>query len=358
MDPAALALLCGFTAAIAAILVTRAIEIFGGTLGGVIATLPTTIVPASIGMATALSSEGLRRACFTVPPGMVLSGIFLWQWRYWPSRLPQAWSFGKRLTAMLLISFSVWFIMAAIVVSIEQSALQSTDSIVAFGIASYFAVGVSGLIASLKPLEAPKGSKSVGWKMMLARGCAAGTAITICVGLSSVNGIIAGMASTFPAIFSTIMVGLWVAQGSAVSAGAAGPMVLGGLSPPSYALFFSALYEPLGMVGACVVSWLLASCCVSAPVALFLQWRRRVSEAQRSAAAAAAGNNKEAVGADAATEIAVGSAAASAASGKAVEQANLVAAASSEETDGAQVDLGTLDTGAAHVDSFSGKTVR
>ncbi len=112
------------------------------------------------------------------------------------------------------------------------------------------------------------------------------------------------------------------------------------------------------MVGACVVSWLLASCCVSAPVALFLQWRRRVSEAQRNAAATAASNNKEAVGTDAATEIAVSSAAASAASGKAVEHTNLVAAASSEETDGAQIDLGTLDTGAANVDSFSGKTVR
>jgi hypothetical protein len=41
-------------AGLVAIGVTRAIEKFGGLIGGVLATLPTTVVPASIGVAASL----------------------------------------------------------------------------------------------------------------------------------------------------------------------------------------------------------------------------------------------------------------------------------------------------------------
>ena len=64
------ALLSGLFAAAVAIAVTRAIELLGGTLGGVLATLPTTMVPASVGFAQ-LALRSLQVAERHVNPGTV-----------------------------------------------------------------------------------------------------------------------------------------------------------------------------------------------------------------------------------------------------------------------------------------------
>lgn len=278
MDLATTALVSGLFAAIVAIAVSTAIEKLGGTVGGVLATLPTTIIPASLGIASRLDNDGLTRSMFTVPCGMLVSAVFLMQWRIWPRRLPAHWSLYTRLTAMLSISLGIWLALATVVVAIEQQVLVTTPKLIAFGTACYFLIAAAGLAFSFRPIEAPKGGNKVGWRMILARGVMAGLAIVVTILLASLSGVMAGVAASFPAIFSTIMVGVWLAQGSAVSAGAVAPMVLGGLSPPTYALLFAALAEPLGPAGAACVSWIVAACFVSVPVALFLKWRKRIAD--------------------------------------------------------------------------------
>jgi hypothetical protein len=277
LDLGSTAVLSGVFAAAVAIAVTRAVERFGGLVGGVLATLPTTIIPASIGLVARLSSDQMTASMFTVPVGMLVSSLFLFQWRFWPPRLPSAWSFRRRLVTMLALSLSVWVAMAAAAVLVETQLLRTTQAIVVFGVSCYVVLGVAGVAACFRPLEAPGGSKAVSWRMLAARGAMAGVAIAITVALSAVGGVVSGIASAFPAIFTTVMVGLWLAQGEGVPAGAAGPMMLGGLSPPSYAMIFALIQPTVGTPGSVIISWILAVGCVSVPAALFLRWRRNVS---------------------------------------------------------------------------------
>ena len=89
--------LSGLGAGSVAVGATLAIERLGGRLGGVIGTLPTTIIPASWGMWVALTPsgdpidphalEGFARSMYAVPVGMGLNAIFLWLWRVLPDLL-------------------------------------------------------------------------------------------------------------------------------------------------------------------------------------------------------------------------------------------------------------------------------
>ncbi|MCH2137376.1 MAG: hypothetical protein MK101_12515, partial [Phycisphaerales bacterium] len=61
-------------AGVVAVGVTIAIERFGGRVGGLLGTLPTTIVPASVGIfSEAQTAEAFVRAMDAVPAGMWLN---------------------------------------------------------------------------------------------------------------------------------------------------------------------------------------------------------------------------------------------------------------------------------------------
>ena len=82
------ALYSALGAGLVAIAATVAIERFGGRRGGLLASLPSTIIPASIGFWLAGESiEVFRDALFAVPGGMFVSAGFLWCWRVLPPRL-------------------------------------------------------------------------------------------------------------------------------------------------------------------------------------------------------------------------------------------------------------------------------
>ena len=279
------ALLAGFFAGIAAVVVTRAIERLGGTVGGVLATLPTTIVPASLGLAFGVaSSEKLRSEMFAVPIGMLINSVYLLQWRYWPSKLPPEWPLRSRLVAMICISLAAWASLSIFAVVLQVQIFDNSLPLIEISGLLCFAVHVGvGLRSCINPIAAPSGSREVTSVMLIARGVMASIAIVISVLLSNTNWIVSGLAATFPAIFTTVMVGLWVSQGECVPLGAVGPMMLGGTSVGAYAMLFALLWSSLGSVGACLISWPLAAGCCSVPAALFLRWRRDVAAAARCA---------------------------------------------------------------------------
>ena len=70
-----------------AILVTVLIERYGGVVGGALGTVPTTIVPAVAGMASAQGDAELMESLSVVPAGMLVNAIFLSGWIFLPSRL-------------------------------------------------------------------------------------------------------------------------------------------------------------------------------------------------------------------------------------------------------------------------------
>jgi hypothetical protein len=78
---------------------------------------------------------------------------------------------------------------------------------------------------------------------LVVRGLAAAASIGIAVWFAGLgNPLASGVMSIFPAIFTTSMVALWLAQGEAVPTGAIGPMMLGSQSVSLYALLVAFFY--------------------------------------------------------------------------------------------------------------------
>lgn len=282
------ALLSGAFASCVAVAVTRAIEIFGGKLGGILASLPTTVVPASIGFAVVAGfpAQGaappdaqpalLTAACFTVPSGMLVSALFLTAWRYLPPLLPPTWPLRRALPFMVVASLALWAACAAASIALARAVGGGAP---AYGSLCYALHACIALAVTWRHKAAPRGATSVPLRALLLRGALAGLAIFFSVLLSAApgGGVMGGMASTFPAIFLSIQVSLWVSSGGAVQGGAVGPVMLGALSVPTFAMLFSALAPLWGIAAAAAASWVGAVLLVSAPAFAWLSWRGAVA---------------------------------------------------------------------------------
>lgn len=276
--PSALAALSGLSAGLVAVGVTVLIERLGGLRGGLLGTVPTTIVPASLGLWTQLSplgEEGARRfaeAMWATPPTVCLNAGFLWLWATAPRLLPGGWSLGARLAAMSALSVGAWLAGAWAWVRFG-GALASPRA------AAWGGLGLTvtlGLLATRAPRPAPRGGRAVGAGALLLRALGAALAVGGAVWASRVtSGAAAGALSVFPAIFWTTMVSLWVSQGAAVPAGAAGPMMLGTGSVGAYALAASYAFPRLGAWGGALAAWGAAALCVSLPAYAWLSRRAR-----------------------------------------------------------------------------------
>lgn len=268
----------GVSAGLVAIGATVAVERLGGRLGGLLGTLPTTIVPAAAGIwVAAPEPEVFRAAMAAVPAGMWVDVLFLWFWREVPPRLPRA-SLSLRLAMMVFLSLLVWALVATGVVVVMRQLEQSGIGAVIPGIVCAISSLAFGLGSTWRPRAAPKGSRAVGPITLFARGVLAAVAIAGAVLLASVAGpLVSGVASVFPAIFLTSMVSLWWSQGEAVQGGAVGPMMLGATSVSVYALLAGWSLPWLGVGWGSAVAWVLAVLTITLPAFGWLQWRLRPS---------------------------------------------------------------------------------
>ncbi len=253
-------------AAVVAILATVAVERLGGRFGGVIATLPTTILPASWGFAAAVQHTPTE-ALAAVPLGMLVDAGFLYCWRLAPPHLP-AWSMPRRLGVMIGISLAVWFGLAAGALAlVEVLALPP----LLVGLTAMLAHLLLGLYTTLHPFPAPRGEQPVSALAILARGTLAGLAIAIAVAFArSGMPLVAGVASVFPAIFLTTMVALWWSQGEAVPLGAVGPIIMGSTAVSAYALISIWSFVRLGVIAGTTTAWFGAVLLCSVPTAWWL----------------------------------------------------------------------------------------
>ena len=159
---ALLAVIFGIIAAFAAIGVTLVIEKCGGIVGGVIGTLPTTIVPASLGVAIFATHVGERAlqssdywgnqgaedgywtrtsqaanvitTMYAVPAGLLLDVVFLLLWRELPrflTRLPGI----AALCFIAIVSLTFWAVSALSLVYVLRYLLSLHVSIRVIGIA-------------------------------------------------------------------------------------------------------------------------------------------------------------------------------------------------------------------------------
>ena len=257
-------------AGLVATCVTLAIERWGGLVGGVLGTVPSTIVPAAAGMHLSGHEDQLIESMSIVPLGMLLNALFLAVWVVLPSRLTSQ----KPLIVTTISSLFIWAVAGLLL-------LILIDWVNDLG-ASPWAISLAGLVLLIalavrfnwEPREAPKGSKGVRWPILVGRGSAAALAIGCAVWLSAQGmPLLAGLAAVFPAIFLTSMVALWLAQGETVPRGAAGPMMLGGVSVAVYAIVIMWAFPLFGAVSGSIIAWCVAVGGWSVPTFLILRQR-------------------------------------------------------------------------------------
>jgi hypothetical protein len=264
-------------AGLVAIGATLAIERWGGVLGGFVATLPSTIVPATWGLWSSVGSVGYREAMAAVPLGMLVNAVFLHLWRVIPPRLPAG---RHRLGWTLALSLLGWLLLALAslaLLAIVRS--RASGMLLPFAIAIAITAWVFGVIACLDGAPAPGGTRSVRPTVVLARGVLAAAAVGLAIHLAGLGlGLASGLAAVFPAIFLTTMVSLWLAQGEAVPTGAVGPMMLGSSSVAVYALLTCATIPAHGILRGSAIAWVGAVMAIAAPSFVWLRrWRARLS---------------------------------------------------------------------------------
>jgi hypothetical protein len=94
-----------------AIFVTILIEKFGGLVGGVLGTIPSTIIPAAAGVYLIDGEDALFSSMSIVPLAMLVNGLFLSVWII----LPKYISNSKRPLLITTISaLSTWLLFAFI----------------------------------------------------------------------------------------------------------------------------------------------------------------------------------------------------------------------------------------------------
>ena len=263
-------LLSAIFAGFVAILVTVAIERWGGIVGGILGTLPTTIVPAAAGMYLEAGSEDLGTSMSLIPFWMLLNALFVASWVVYP-KLKRS----VTLVEMTFVSLSFWAVLALLMTLSLTQVLNYLSELVV-GIVGVICLVSLGLWMTWVPIKAPKGKNSVTKKVLFVRGLAAGTAIGIAVQFASMGlPIVAGLASVFPAIFLTTMVALWIAQGSDVPTGAAGPMMLGGSSVAMYSLIAPWAIPEYGIYAGSAICWIASVLLTSIPAYSWLSWRKK-----------------------------------------------------------------------------------
>lgn len=255
-----------------AIAATVAVERLGGRLGGLLAGVPTTIVPATLGFWwTRVSPESFETALYAVPGGMLVNAGFLYCWRVFPGVFTARGVRGL-LAQVTFAALGIWSVLAFAFVSLAHSEAIPIHILgpVAFGLQV-----VAGVAMCWSKTLAPKGSKKVRLSTLAMRGLLAGGAIYFSVWLANLgNPLLAGVASVFPVIFLTTMVSVWLAQGKAVPMGAVGPIMLGSSSVSAYSLCAICSLPSFGIVVGPLVAWTVAILVVSLPSWLFLRSRQ------------------------------------------------------------------------------------
>ena len=246
-------LLYALFAGIVAILVTVAIEKFGGIIGGVLGTIPSTIIPAAAGVYSIDGTESLRDSMSMVPIGMLMNGIFLSVWIYFPHYIKQE---KLKLISTTIFALAVWLVLAIFSLKlVELSPIQDLGNFI-IGLIGFILLVLFSVLLNLNSIAAPKGENKVPLLILGCRGIAAALAIGFCLILAKQGlPLVAGLVSAFPAIFLTSMVALWLSQGSKVPQGAAAPMMLGGASVSVYALVSMYTIPEYGIVLGSIVTW-------------------------------------------------------------------------------------------------------
>lgn len=272
----------------ASVAATVFIEKMGGSVGGVIASSPSTIVIFGIATAvTAATSDNLVTILYMSPVGLFGDALFLWLWRVLPPTQFIRRVGGKYAQAALMTAVSLGFWMAfaiAMIYAIEPLLDIGVPSR-AIG-ASFWALNVilglyTVLFCYIPPLAGTHSAPAIAYASRFLLGACC---IGVAVGISSINTVAGGIGSMFPNTFLVSMLTLCLSHGHALPQSAVGPLMLGSVSSPVFAavmaevlpLLQRAIRSPAGGIAvSATIAEVAAIAGVSLPVYHVIRWRKR-----------------------------------------------------------------------------------
>ena len=232
-------------AAITVVIITVVAERYGTKKGGILGTLPSTILIAYLFIAYNEGIEVATQAVAVVPAEMGVNVIFLLLFTLFAYR---------SLSTALTVSLSIWTVLSLLLLyfNLENLLISSLIFIVAFLVAIYV-------------LEQKKKTPSIGRVQTCytplrigLRGLFAGVIIGIAVLLSNVGAVLSGIMSAFPVIFLSTMIIAMRSQGPSFAGGMAKAMVFGSPSVVAYAIAVFFFYPLYGIIMGTIGSYVIA----------------------------------------------------------------------------------------------------
>jgi hypothetical protein len=254
------ALLSGLGALTVTVLAVRLIEYFASAKGGVLAALPTTIVPASWGIFYSSNEIDFIPTMLSTIPGMSLNLLYLGLWILVMARI------NYRYSAWSVLSFclSIWLLCA---ISL-QLILHRFHFLVVHPLwisACIITPFILGLYLR-KKASAKTQRKRIAWRTLIFRSSFSGIAVCLGVLLTATPyKNLSGIVAVFPAIFSAAMFSLYQERGDLPYHAAVG-MMIGGTSVSIYAFLFTHFAPLYGFSLAALISWLSACMLIIVPM--------------------------------------------------------------------------------------------
>lgn len=234
-----------FLSAAVVIIIMIIAEKYGTKTGGILGTLPSTIIVAYIFIALNKGVNFASNSVAVVPAEMGINLIFLFIF---------AILIKKSIYVAFLSSFVVWTSLSFILWIIDLKNIYISISI--FFLSLIFSAFTLENIIKIKSM----GQKIVHYTFtkIALRGLLAGAIITITVLLSNVGEVISGIISVFPAIISSTMIISYYDHGADFASGLAKSMIIGSCSVASYAVSIHFLYPLYGIILGSIIGFFVS----------------------------------------------------------------------------------------------------
>jgi len=231
--------------ALIVILITIVAEKYGTKVGGIIGTLPTTIIIAYVFIALNQGIIFASDSVVVVPAEMGVNLVFICVFAVLAYRSTIVALFG---------SFFIWIILSSILLFLNMNNLYLSILIFTVSMISTF------IVLEKKFKIKSQGKRTIHYTPLkiLLRGILTGTIITISVLLSNVGEVLSGIFTVFPAILSSTMLITVKEHGPNFSAGIAKSMVFGSPSVMSYAASIHFLYPIYGIFWGSIFAFIIS----------------------------------------------------------------------------------------------------
>ena len=231
--------------ALIVIIITIIAEKYGTKVGGILGTLPSTIIIAFIFISINKDVSFASRSAAVVPAEMAINLVFL----VIVSTLAY-----RSLSFALVVSLGIWGVLT--------TALYFSDITNIFISIILYALSLIFCFIYLEKIRKIESHKKVKVhytkKKIVLRGILAGTVISTAVFFSNINSTLSGIFSIFPAIFLSTMIITYLEHGPVFTSGFAKSMIFGSQTVMSYVIAVHFLYPKFGLFYGTIYSFLIS----------------------------------------------------------------------------------------------------